>query len=78
MFFFVSRGGGQWFFPAQSISAFRCEACGGTAGCAQLGIVVCLGVGGRGNLHDTVFGAGSFVGNIVPGVILGRQLIRDG
>jgi len=79
MVFFVSCGRGQWFVPAQNMSAIRCEAGSGTAGHVQFGIVVCLGRWGQGNLQGTVFGAGSVIKNrIVPGVILGQPSIRGG
>jgi len=66
--FLSGHGRGQWVFPTQNVPAIRLEAGGGTAGFAQLGIVVFV-VGGRGNLQGTIVGAGWWTMGIVPGTV---------
>jgi len=56
--FLSGQGGSQWIFPAQNVSAIiRVEAVDGTAGFAQLGIVVFV-VGGHGDSQGMIVGAG--------------------
>jgi len=70
--FLSGHGRGQWVFSEQSMLAMRVGAGCGTAGLAQLGIVVFVVVVVLGNLQGLVVGAGWLSAQCVdPGTICG-------
>ena len=78
MVFLSSHGGGQRDFLVHSTPAIRLEmAGGGTAGLAQLGIVVFELGGVRVGALGMVFGAGGWTWGIVPQLIHGLWSIKD-
>ncbi len=77
MVFLSGRGGGQWDFLVHSTPAIRLEtAGGGTAGLAQLGIVVFELGGVRVGALGMVVGAGGWTRGIVPWLIHGLRSIK--
>jgi len=72
MVFRAGRGGGQLGFPMQSMPTIGLEvAGGGTAGLAQLGIVVFELGGVGGSAVDTFVGAGGLTQGVIPRTVGG-------